>query len=167
MAETTPIYGQTDALAVAVAAWINANPAKFCLAVAAERRFAMLSEKKDIPQSGDPASVDVFPDTEAAQRQGASTAFASEYAIHLYLQQQLGGPVDREDQCAQLTRLRSELIEGLKSRMFDLTNAVHPVNRVFLAHLRSADKVGLYSLARMMEVGVYESDTILVFKASV
>jgi hypothetical protein len=52
-----------------------------------------------------------------------------------------------------------------------LTNAVHAVSNVFLSHIESADKrpgfKELYSLSRLLEHHVYESDTLLVFKASV
>jgi hypothetical protein len=163
MAQT--VFGQTDALALAVSDWINANSATFCLPVAAERRFRLVSDLPSIPTTSESVSVDVFPDIEVGERQGISTAFHSEYAIHIYIQQQTG--TDEESQCAILTQLRSEIIEGLKTRAFDLTNAVHPVSRVFLNHIKNADKEGLYSLSRLIEFHVFESDTILIFKAAV
>jgi hypothetical protein len=138
--------------------------------VAAERRFRLLDRLEDIPTFNQPASVDVFPDEEKGERQGISTAFASEYAIHIYIQQQVSGASDEEAQCALLTRLRSEIVEDMKKRAFNLTDAVHPVNNIFLWRLRNADEngpaKGLYNLKRLMNEHVYESDTILVFKAS-
>lgn len=164
MTQTT--FGQTDALALAVVAWLNANAATFSMPMTAERRFRLIRELPDIPAFDQAASVDVFPDSEQSQRQGISTAFASSYAVHVFIQQQVAGAPDEDAQCALLTQLRSEIVEGLKLRMFQLANAVHAVQNVFLDQLKSADS-GLYNLARLLELHVYESDTILVFKAAV
>ena len=161
------VFGQTDALALAIVDWLTANSGTFVLPVAAERRFALIDDLPSIPVYNAPASVDVFPDIEVSQRQGISTAFSSEYAVHIYIQQQVGGAADEEAQCALLAQLRSQIVESLKLRAFQLTNAVHPVPNVFLAHVKSADKAGLYNLARLLELHVFESDTILIFKAAV
>jgi hypothetical protein len=165
-----PKYGQTDALALAVVARINSLSGTFCIPVSAERRFRLLDRLKDIPAYNAPASVDVFPDTKAGQRQGISTAFASEYAIHIYIQQQVSDAADEEAQCALLARLESEIVDDIEDVAFNLDDAVHPVKNVFLWKYYNADEngpaKGLYNLKRLMGEHVYESDTILVFKAS-
>lgn len=158
--------GQTDALALAVVAWLTANASSFALQINPQRRFHLLGELSKIAPYGQPVNVDVFPDAEACERQGASTAFKSVYAIHLFIQQQISGAPDEDAQCQALTELRSQIIEALKLRMFDLTGAVHPVGRVFLSHVKSADR-GLYDLQRLMQDHVYASDTLLTFRASV
>jgi hypothetical protein len=164
MAQTT--FGQTDALALEVVAWLNDNAHEFCLPIVAERRFRLISELGEIPAASASASVDVFPDVDTSERLGVAPAFTSSYTIHVFIQQQVGGNPGPEAQCTLLTQLRSQIIEGLKPLMFSLVNAVHPTQRVFLTHARSADK-GLYNLARLLELNVYESDTILTFKAAV
>ncbi len=159
-------FGQTDALARAVVEWLNNHVMDFCTPIAAQRRFRLIDDLTALPDHESPAAVDVFPGGETGDREGISTAFASSYAIHIVIQQQLSGASDKEAQCAQLAQLRSEIIEGLKLRAFDLTaTAVHPVKNVFLAQIRSSDK-GLYNLSKLMELHVFESDTILVFKAA-
>jgi len=162
------IFGQTHALARAVADWIN-NSTGFCLSVEAETRFHLISELPKIPGVSDPVSVDVFPGGENSDRQGISTAFLSLYTVHVYLQQQLsGGMNEQEAQCALLVQLRSDILEGLKLRKFHLTNAVHPVSNVFLSEIKvvAGETLG-YNLARLLQHNVFESDSILVFKASV
>lgn len=162
------VFGQTDALALDVAAWLTSQADTFCLPVAAERRFVRQDELKNIPQSDMPVSVDVFPDAEHGKRQGASVAFAGEYIVHLYLQQQVAGSGDEEEsRCALLAQLRSQIIEGLKRTQFDLTTAVHPVQSVIMIEFKSADAKGLYDLERLLQKHVFESDTILIFKAGV
>ena len=158
-------FGQTDALALAIVDWLNNTVGTLCVPFDAERRFRLIDELPEIPGPSDKASVDVFPDSEASERQGVSTAFQSNYAVHIFIQQKLTGAPDEDAQCALLTQLRSQIIEALKLRMFNLTNAVHPVDRVFLHSIKSADK-GLYNLARLLELHVYESDTLLIFKAA-
>jgi len=159
------VYGQTDALALAVVAWLTANVDNFILPIATERRFRLIDELPGIPSVSQPVSVDVFPDIEVSERQGISTAFKSTYAIHLFIQQQVSGAASEDAQCALLTALRSQIIDRLRVRSFNLTNAVHPVNGVILVHLKSADR-GLYNLNRLLDLHVYESDTILTFRAA-
>lgn len=165
---TNTTFGQTDALALAVVTWLNQNSATFCVPIAAERRFRLSTELDDIPTAAESASVDVFPDIENSERQGMSKAFSSSYVIHIYIQQQVTGATGETDEqrCELLARLRSEIIEALKLRLFTLSNAVHPVPNVFLAEVKNGDK-GLYGLPRLMQLNVFESDTILVFRASV
>jgi hypothetical protein len=158
--------GQTDALALAVVAWLNDNADDFCVPIAAERRFRLISELEEIPASNTFASVDVFPDSETDERRGIAPVFIASYAIHIFIQQQVGGTPGPEDQCALLTQLRSQILEGIKPLKFNISNAVHPAQNLILAQAKSADK-GLYNLARLLELNVYESDTILVFKAAV
>lgn len=161
-------YGQTDALAMAIVDRISTLP--LCMDVLAERRYRLLDLLPNIPKVGEPVSVGLYPDEERSERQGISTAFASLYAVHVYIQQQVSDAEDEEAQCALLTRLRSEIIEDLKLRAFSLDDAVHPVSGVFLWQIRNSHENGpargLYNLARLMNDHVYESDTILIFKAS-
>jgi hypothetical protein len=166
MAQTT--FGQTDSLALAIVAWLNGLANSFCIPFAAERRFRIHDDLPNIPTVSDPASVDIFPDAEASHRQGLASIFDSEYAVHILIQQQVGADdADIEARCAILAQLRSEIVENMKKRMFNLTDAVHPVNRVFLSEIKSADKDGLYSHSRLLQFNVFWSDTILIFKASV
>lgn len=158
--------GQTDALALAVVDWLVANSGSFSLAINPQRRFRLLDELSGVPTINQPANVDVFPDVEVSERQGMSTAFASTYAIHLFIQQQVNGGTSEDAQCALLTSLRSQIVESLKLRMFSLPNAVHPVSGLFLKHIKSADR-GLYNLDRLLHDHVYQSDTVLLFRASV
>jgi hypothetical protein len=167
---TQMIFGQTDALALAVASWLNTNNGTFCLPVVGKRRFVLIDTQ--LPDIERPVQVDVFPDVEVSDRQGISTAFNSHYAVHLFIQQRLtragvGESVEEDEQCALLAELRSQIIEGIKKRMFQLTNAVTPVGNVFLWQVKNADHRGLYDLGRLLEQHVFASDTILVFKAAV
>ena len=172
MAQTT--FGQTDSLALVVASFLNtlnATPGSFCTPLAADRRFALVTDLALIPAWGSPASVDVFPDIENTERTGLTT-FKSDYAIHIFIQQQTSG-TDEEAACALLTQLRSQIIEALKPVRLALPNAVHPLaaGSLVLTHAKSADRspgnpAGLYNLSRLLDAHVYESDTILIFKAA-
>ena len=163
---TVSVAGQTDALALAVVLWLNDHADEFCVPITAERRFRLISNLEEIPKAETYASVDVFPDVETNERLGIAPAFKSEYSIHIFIQQQVAGNPGPEAQCALLTHLRSEIVEGLKPLYFSLSDAVRPAQNVFLSHARSADK-GLYNLERLLNLNVYESDTILTFKAAV
>lgn len=158
-------YGQTDALALAVADFLNELEG-LCTPIEAERRFALVSDLESIPQYDSPASIDVFPDVDATDRTGANN-FNSQYAVHLFIQRRTDG-TNEEAECAILARLRSEIIEALKTSRLELPNAVHPIarNGIVFIHAKSADRTGLYNLSRLLESHVFESDTILVFKVS-
>jgi len=169
MAQTT--FGQTDSLALAVVAFLNSMSASFCMPMSAERRFAIVTDLKFIPPYDAPSSIDVFPDIENTERHGQST-FMSDYAVHIFIQQRTDG-TDEEAACALLTLLRSQIIESLKNQWLVLANAVHPLaaGSVVMMHAKSADRspgnpAGLYNLPRLLEAHVYESDTILIFKAA-
>ena len=164
MAQTT--YGQTDSLALGVVEWLNGYP--FSMPIKAQRRFVRVDDISVLPYVGAPAQIDVFPDIEVCDRQGISTAFSSQYAIYLLIQQRLTNVNDEDAQCSLLTRLRSEIIEGLKSQQILITNAVHPSSQgLRIVQVKNADRQGLYDLARLRGQHVYASDTILVFKAAV
>jgi hypothetical protein len=121
----------------------------------------------DIPAYNEPASVDVFPDIEMGHRHDRiAPVFDSEYAIHIFIQQKVEGAASEEDQCGLLAQLRSEITEGIKMRVFSLENAVHKVDGLVLLEIKNADKSGLYNLAKLMDLHVFESDTILIFKAA-
>jgi hypothetical protein len=142
----------------------------WCLPIAAERRFALKDDLPNIPKYNQPASVDVVPDIENSDRQGISTAFLSEYAIHIFIQQQLTGS-NEEAQCALLTQLRSQILESMKLAVFMLPSAVHPVlTPAFPIKIMNVDRgfrgKGLYSLDRLLQAHVYESDTIVIFRAA-
>jgi hypothetical protein len=171
MAQTT--FGQTDSLALAVVTWLQNNALMFCLPIKAQRRFVRIDESAALPDVGAPVQVDVFPDIEVGERQGITNAFASQYAVYLQIQQRLTsvaiqGAAAEDEQCALLAQLRSQIIEGIKTRQFSLTNAVHvPLQDLFLFHVKNADQKGLYDLARLLGQHVFASDTILVFRAAV
>lgn len=160
-------YGQTHALANAVAAFVNSGAELFCTPCVAEVRFAMLTELTDIPKLTEAASVDVIPDIEISERTGGlAPVFASSYAVHVFIQQHVGKGTAEEARCGLLAQLRSEILEGLKRTRFDLATAVRPVNAVFCTGSKNADK-GLYDLHRLMQFNVFESDTIVTFRAAV
>jgi hypothetical protein len=161
------VFGQSDALALALVALIGAKAGTLVLPVTAERRFSRKDDLPDIPTFADPVSIDVFPDVEVTERFGMHS-FTSQYAVHLYIQQQVSGALDPEAQCALLCQLRSQIIEGLKAYgPLPVTNAVvaFPGAGAVLVHAKSADK-GLYDLGRLESEHVFESDTILLFKAA-
>lgn len=162
-------YGQTDALAIAIAERITVC-GTLSLPVTAQRRFRMLDPMTEIPAYDEPVSVFVAPGMERSDRAGISTAFESTYTVHIALQQQISGAADEEVQCERLMRLRSEILEDLRTRSFQLTDAVHPVTHAFVISVENASengKVGLpYNLARLLNDHVFESDTILTLKAS-
>jgi hypothetical protein len=172
MAQTK--FGQTDALALVVADYLNSLNSisgALCTPIAAERRFALVTDLALIPEYDKPASVDIFPDVEDTERVGFKN-FNSQYAIHLYIQRKTDG-TDEEAACALLTQLRSEIIEKLKTVSISVPDAVHPIQEfgIVLLSAKSADRspgnpAGLYNLARLLQSHVYESDTILVFKVS-
>ncbi len=159
------VFGQTDALALAVVDWLVANSGSFILPITPQRRFNLLDELPNVPAYNEPVDIDVFADGESSERQGVSTAFTSIYSIHLVLRQQVSGAANEDTQCSLLTALRSQIIEGLKLRAFSLTNAVHPVNRVFLVQPKSTD-MRLYDLKLLKDAHTFMSDTILTFRAA-
>ncbi len=172
---TQTAYGQTHALAIVVAEALNAMQAsgEFAVPILAKARFRLMDslnadDLNAIPPTGEAVSVDVFPGDETSVRQGMSPAFASVYTVHIFMQQKLGADAtDDENQCGLLTQTRSEIIEAVKMLMFDIPDAVHPATGLFMVEAKSADKVGVYDLPRLLKLRVYESDTILTFKAAV
>ena len=64
------IFGQIDALALAVASWLNTNNGTFCLPVVGKRRFVLIDTQ--LPDIERPVQVDVFPDVEVSDRQGST-----------------------------------------------------------------------------------------------
>ena len=175
MAQTT--FGQSHALALAVVAWLNSVSASLCTSVAAEVRFARVTDLSQIPTYDQPASIDVFPDTELRERtksgSGASLAtFTSHYAIHVFIQQRTDG-TDEEALCGLLSQLRSEVINLIPAAGLSLPNAVHPLaaNQLVFMEAKSVDRGpdgrgALYDIARLEEAHVFESDTIVIFKAA-
>ena len=174
---TQTVFGQTDALALTIVAWMAAgawyyqgqstNPQSFCIPITPQRRFARRDDLASLPNYQQPALVDVFPGLEHGDSRGTSTAFESQYAIRFCIQQQLTGAASEEDQCALLSQLRSQIVEGIKTQRFNLTNAVHPVSNVFLHQIRNADRNDLYDQNILQNDHVFKSDTILIFKAAV
>jgi len=163
------VFGQTDALALAVVNWLTDNAVTFSLPIAAERRFALVTDLALIPDNTQPVSVDVFPDIEDTERQGMHT-FTSSYAVHIFIQQRTDG-TDEEAACALLALLRGQIIESLKNARLSIPSAVHPLaaGSLVMTHAKSADRApgnpaGLYSLARLLQAHVFESDTIVIFK---
>jgi len=165
MAQT--VFGQTDALALSIAAWLNTFP--LSMPIKAQRRFVLIDTASALPDVNSPVQVDIFPDIEICDRQGVSPAFASHYAVHLFIQQRLTGAANEDAQCALLTQLRSQIIEGMKPWPgFQIPNAVNvPSQGLYLVQVKNADQKGLYDLARLLGQHVYASDTILVFRAAV
>ena len=167
-------FGQTDALALAVVTWLQNNALTFCLPIKAQRRFVRIDEAGALPDVGAPVQVDVFPDIEVGKRQGVSPKpYESQYAVYLQIQQRLTsvavqGAEAEDEQCALLMLLRSQIIEGIKTRQFILNNAVNvPMQGLYLDQIKNADQKGLYDLARLLGQHVFASDTILVFRAAV
>ena len=83
------IFGQTDALALSIVAWLNSFP--LSMSIKAQRRYVLIVTASALPDINSPVQVDIFPDIEICDRQGVSPAFASHYAVHLVIQQRLTG----------------------------------------------------------------------------
>lgn len=163
------LYGQTDALAIAVVERIN-TCSTLSMQVSAQLRYRLLDPLVNIPGIESPVNVFIAPGSERSVRQGISTAFESTYTLHIAIQQLITGADNEETQCAALMRLRSEIVDDLRQRMFSLTDAVHPVNNVFVVQAETAAEANrtslTYNLARLLNDHVFESDTIVTFKAS-
>ena len=169
------IFGQTDALALAVVNYLTVQQAAgvYMLAIAPARRFALIDTLADLPKYNEAASVSVVPSGESSERNGMSHAFDSTCIVHLVMKQVVAGAaIGEEAQCAKLAAVRSQILDGLRTRALDLDNAVHPVKRVFIVGLKSAVHNAargpeLYSLDDLMASHVFHSDTILTFRAAV
>ena len=70
MAQT--VFGQTDALALSIAAWLNTFP--LSMPIKAQRRFVLIDTAPALPDVNSPVQVDIFPDIEICDRQGVSPA---------------------------------------------------------------------------------------------
>ena len=172
MAETTPIYGQTDALALAIVAILNGVGEALCLPVAAERRFARKLDLEAIAGLGAPVTVQVFPGDDGADLDGMGPRYDDTYGCHVLILQKVGGSQAgglSEDAVASLVRLRSEIIEGLCGVRIDCPNAVHPFTTTMALAVRSAREPngagGVYDLGRLESGNLFYSDVVFTFKA--
>ena len=161
-------YGQSDALALAVVAALNAATDTFCLNVDAHRLFARKLDIADISAIGQPVTVEVFPGDELEDLVGLGGTFDDTYGCHVILLQNVADNTQtsgglNEDQMALLLRLRSEVIELLCAGSIDGLNAVHPFSGARVKAVRHG-KEGVYDLAHLESTNVFYSELILTYK---
>ena len=164
---SNPIYGQSDAVAVEIAAALNANSGNFCLAVAAERRFARKLDVGDISSIGSAVTVQVFPGDELADLQGLDGIYDDTYGCHILILQNVAnattGGLD-EAQMQLLLALRSQIVEFVASKLLSAPDAVHPFSRAQVKACRNDAKEGIYDLNRLEQTNVFYSDLIVTYK---
>ena len=164
MTTTQTIFGQSDALALAVVDLLNdASAGKaFCLDLSASRVFARIMDLKAIPDSTSAVSVQVFPGHDQADRAGLSGPYDDTYGVHVVLQQRVGGVV--ETQCPLLMQLRTQITEFLAATRIDCPAAVHPFKNAHLFAHRTADNKGVYDLMRLEEFNAFYAEIVLTYK---
>lgn len=172
MSDTPTIeYGQSDAVAVAVAAALNAasDADSMCLKVVATRKFLRRTDFKDISVIGTPVTIEVIPGVELEDLVGLGGRFDDTYGCHVTILQNVadntgtsGGLV--EDQMALLLRLRSEIIELLCGGPLDCLAAVNPFAGAPVQAVRHG-KEGLYDHGHL-DNNVFYSELILTYKAA-
>ena len=158
------VFGQTVALADVVVAMLNNAAPGFCLPITAVRRFARLTELKDLPKTGSPVAIDIFPGTDTSERDGVAPSFSDTYAIHVLLQQHVGKDATSEGQISLLMQLRSQIAEFLMPRRYEAKAAVHPFTNIPVVHIGHG-KEGVYDLVRLEELQVFYAEMIVMFNA--
>lgn len=167
------VFGQTTALADAIVAVLNAG--SFAVEISAARlfarKFALSSDGTTdlvVPDADSAARVDIFPSIEEEDRSGGGVTpvFEAKYAVHMLIQQKVGGGDAAEAQVALLMQARSEMIESLKSVGLTVSTAVKPYRPAVMTAVRSANE-GPYDLLRLERMGCFYSDTVLTWKAAV
>ena len=163
----TTLYGQSDAVAVAVAAALTANSANFCLTVAAERLFARKLDVGAISSIGQPVTIEVIPGEDSADLAGLSRMYDDTYGCHVTLLQNIGDPTRggySESQATLLVALRSQIVEFLAKTALVCPEAVHPFSGAFLKHVRPPKEGDVYDLTKLESTGLFYSELILTYK---
>lgn len=165
MAEPTPAFGQSVALADEIVAGLNAATT-FCLEIEAVRRFVRKTELADLPRIDDPVQVDVFPGMISSERNALDGVYTDTYGIHVIMQQVVADATNgglSEAQVALLLQLQSEIVEFLCARLVTAPFAVHPFSGARVVAVRQGDD-GIYSLPRLEEHNAFYCDTILTYR---
>jgi len=161
------VYGQSDAVAVEIAAALNNASPTFCLAVTAERKFARKLDLSDISTIGNPVTIEVIPGDDLADLTGLDQIYDDTYGCHVVIMQNVVDETNgglSESQAALLLRLRSEIVEFLCSHSLSCPNAVHPFSGARVMACRHG-KEGIYNLLKLEENNVFYSDLITTYKA--
>lgn len=174
MATTPDIHGQSDAVAVTVAAALNAasDAGAFCLDLHARRLFARKLDVADISVIGSPVTVEVIPGNDMADLVGLDGTFDDTYGCHVILLQNIvdsagtTGGID-ESAASMLLRLRGELVEYLCQHPIncDANTVVHPFSLARVKAIRNGPE-GVYDLSRLEQINVFYSEIIVTYKAA-
>ena len=160
-------YGQSDAVAVDIAAALTAASATFCLPVSAERLFARKLDIADISTIGNPVTIEVIPGDDIADLEVLDQIYDDTYGCNVVILQNIldaaKGGLD-ETRAALLLRLRSEIVEFLCARLLSCPDAVHPFAGAIVKACRHG-KEGVYDLAKLEESNVFYSELIVTYKA--
>jgi hypothetical protein len=158
-------HGQTEAVAVEVAAALNAASATFILPVSAVVLHARKLGIGDINKIGSAVTVQVFPGDLLADLMGLSRMYDDTYGCHVLLLQNVVDDTNgglSETQVALLVRLHSEIIEFLGSRSLSCPNAVHPFFGAVAKAFRQGHE-GVNDLLRLEGENLFYSDLIVTY----
>ncbi len=166
------IYGQSDALAVAVTALINQYSGAFILPVTAQRLFVSKLGIGDIPAIGSNVSVRVIPGAEHADLQGLNQVYDDTYTVAIVILQNVTDVANgglSEAQMQLLLQLRSQIFELLCMTKISCTAAVHPFCDTMPKGVRSkglmGEETGVYDLARLESDNVFYSASQVIYPA--
>ena len=161
------IFGQSDAVARELVTALNdASTANlFCLSLTAETVYARKMNVTDIPKTGEPVNVQVFPGHDAADRVGISGIYDDVYGVHVLLQQHVADAP--ETQVPLLMLLRSQIAKFLCSKALTCPEGtvVDPFERAHVVAHRHGNE-GVYDLGRLEALNVFYSDMIVTYRAA-
>lgn len=162
-------YGQSDAVAVELAAALNTASAagEFVLTLEAERLFARKLEPADIADYHHPVTVQVIPGEEMGDSNNRlDHVYDDTYGCHALILQHIVDGIKEgpnEERMRDLLRLRSEIIEYICARRLSCPDAVHPFEGAsVVAHRHGRE--GIYDLNRLEESNVFYSDLIITYR---
>jgi hypothetical protein len=162
-------YGQSDAVAVELAAALNtaSDADAFCLKVDAKRTFARKIEVVDIAGMNDPVTIEVIPGDDLADLVGLDQIYDDAYGCHILILQNATDNMKgglSETQMQKLLQLRSEISEYLCCHALACPDAVHPFEGARIKACRHG-KEGIYDLAKLEQNNVFYSDLIVTYRA--
>jgi hypothetical protein len=155
--------GQTDALATAIVALLEARKTTFAVAITPSLRYERRTDATEWPDSSSSALVDIFPGNDKEERQGGGlqATFLASYEVHLVIQQLPG--TSPESQISLLRTTRSQILQALKTLGLTVSNAVTPFRPAVLDKIEALEPYILNYLG----TSVFISETILTYKAAV
>ncbi len=165
-------FGQADALALAMVAYLSDNASDLCLPVTVQRRFLRVDDPKDLPDVTQPVQVDILPgvfnDAERYDRTSQAPpagrgSWMGTFGITLYMQQVVVGQA--EAQCPLLELLRTQLLALVEAARLATPAAFLPMQNLVVGAVRSLNK-GTYDLDRLVNDGCFSAGFTLTFKAS-